>query len=64
MALGCQAEAPGEAGLWWSPGIRGGGADCCSLLYRVSLMSLSFVPLSQLCHSVLSTLPLNTGAKP
>ncbi|GAB5582872.1 serine protease 53 isoform X3 [Prionailurus iriomotensis] len=24
MALGCQAEAPGEAGLWWSPGVRGG----------------------------------------
>ncbi|GAB1292746.1 Serine protease 53 [Apodemus speciosus] len=34
VALGCQAEAPWEAGLWRSPGIRGGGADCCSLLYR------------------------------
>lgn len=46
MALGCQAEAPWEAGLWWSPGIRGGGADCCSLLHRVSLMPLSCVPLT------------------
>lgn len=45
VALGCQAEAPREAGLWWSSGIGGGGADGCSLLYRVSLMSLSFVPL-------------------
>lgn len=45
MALGCQAEAPWEAGLWRSPGVRASGADCCSLLYRVSLMSLSFVPL-------------------
>lgn len=46
MALGCQTEAPWEVGLWWSPGIGGGGADCCSLLYRVSLMSLSSVPLA------------------
>lgn len=44
MALGCQTDAPGAAGLWRSPGVRGGGADCCPLLHRVSLGSLSTVP--------------------
>ncbi|KAM5197863.1 serine protease 53 isoform 9-T9 [Hipposideros larvatus] len=33
MALGRQAEAPGEAGLWWGPGVRGGRADRCPLLH-------------------------------
>lgn len=45
MALGCQAEAPGEAGLWGSPGVRGGGSDCCPLLHWVSPVSLTFVHL-------------------
>nr|XP_036875300.1 polyserase-2 isoform X5 [Manis javanica]XP_036875304.1 polyserase-2-like isoform X4 [Manis javanica] len=56
MALGCQAEALGEAGLWWSPGVRGGGADCCPLLHRVSPGSLTFVshPCWQTCHPMLS----------
>lgn len=44
MALGCQAEAPGEAGLRWSAGVRGGGADCCPLLHWVSHGSLAFTP--------------------
>lgn len=59
MALGCQAEAPGEAGLWWSPGIRGGGVDCCPLLHWVSPVSLTFVtphPCWQPCHPMLSVL--------
>ncbi|XP_019484112.1 PREDICTED: serine protease 53 isoform X9 [Hipposideros armiger] len=33
MALGRQAEAPGEAGLWRGPGVRGGRADRCPLLH-------------------------------
>ena len=44
MALGRQAEAPREAGLWRSPGVRGGGADCCPLLHWVSPDSLALVP--------------------
>lgn len=44
MALGCQADSPREAGLWRSPDIRGGGADCCPLLHWVSPISLTFVP--------------------
>lgn len=44
MALGRQADAPGEAGLWRSPGVGGGGADGRPLLHRVSPVSLAFVP--------------------
>lgn len=36
MALGRQAEIPGPAGLWRSPGGRGRGADSCPLLHWVS----------------------------
>ena len=44
MALGRQAEAPREADLRRSPGVRGGGADCCPLLHWVSPDSLTLVP--------------------
>lgn len=44
MALGRQAEAPREAGLRRSPGVRGGGADCCPLLHWVSPDSLTLCP--------------------
>lgn len=44
MALGCQAEAPGEAGLWRGPGVRGGRTDCCTLLHWVRLVPLAFAP--------------------
>lgn len=67
MALGCQAEAPGEAGLWRSPGVRGGRTDCCPLLHRVSHVSLASVPprpCQQPCHPMLSTLPLHRRQTP
>jgi hypothetical protein len=63
MALGCQTEASGAVGLWWSTGVRGGGADSCPLLHWVSHVSLfgapGPIPVTQCCQCC-----LRTGARP
>lgn len=55
MALGCQAAAPGEAGLWRSPGVGGSGADRRPLLHWVSPVSPTFVPPPPFPHTAQSS---------